>query len=209
MLIAKRHGMLALGRMRRSFPRTLKLRIFGIGERGIVLKFRPGDRIVGRELAMILQTSAVAREVGGVQAPGAMQVKLRPLAEEIARRVRQEAPWTARPAFDGALRSLGWVEAQLVFLRRWVDEQGMIGVDGQPRDAFILYERLEGQAARLRADLGLTPLSLAKLLGSLAAVAVAQGDDSGLATLEAEGRRIVTAHGELRGGMVDEARRVG
>jgi len=203
MLVAKRHGTLALGRMRRSFPRTRKLRILGIGDRGIVLKFRPGDRIVGRELAMILQTSAVSRGANGMRALGGLQVKVRPLAEEIARRLLQEAPWTARPAFDGALRSLGWVEAQLVFLRRWIDEQGMIGADGQPRDAFMLYERLEAQAARLRADLGLTPLALAKLLGSLAAVAVAQGDDSGLATLEAEGRRIVSAPGELRGRTVD------
>jgi hypothetical protein len=202
-LIAKRHDTLALEGMRRSFLGKLKLHISGIGDRGVVLKFRPGDRSAGRELAMFLQGSAVARNASPVQTPGALQVQVRPLAEEIARRLPQEAPWTARPAFGGALRSLGWVEAQLVFLRRWVDEQGMIGADGQPRDAFILYERLERQASTLRADLGLTPLALANVLGSLATVAAAQGDDSGLATLEAEGQRIVTANSALRGGTVD------
>jgi hypothetical protein len=119
--------------------------------------------------------------------------KVRPVAEEIARALLEVAPWTARPAFEAVRASWAWVEAQLVLLRVFVDEQGMLDADGQPRPAVSLSARLESRASSLRAELGLTPQSLAKLLSNLASVAVAGGDGDGLASLKAEGARILAA----------------
>jgi hypothetical protein len=119
--------------------------------------------------------------------------KVRPLADEIARALPEVAPWTARPAFELVRASLAWVEAQLVLLQAFVDEHGMLDADGQPRPAVSLAARLESRASSLRAELGLTPQSLAKLLSNLATVAAAGGDGDGLASLKAEGARILAA----------------
>jgi hypothetical protein len=205
MVAAKRHDTLALELARRSFLRRLKLQIRGIGNQGIVLTFAPRYRGVARELEMLLQAAAAARAVKQLPKPQTLQHELAPLADEIGRRVLHDAPWTARPAFDGALRSLGWVEAQLVYLRSWVDQHGMIGVDGRLHDAVVIYERLEGQAETLRADLGLTPVALATLLDSLGRMAALSGDDNGFAMLKAEAQRIVNApHGVLHSGQGGE-----
>jgi hypothetical protein len=205
MLIAKRHPKLVLEGMRRSLLRGLKVQIGGLGERGVILKFRSRDDVVGRELTMLLQAVAATRDEPAVPSQRAIPAKLAPVADEIAGHLPHDAPWTARPAFEGSLRSLAWIEAQLLYLRRWIDDQGITGADGHLRDAFVMYERLEDRASTLRAELGLTPLALAKLLDSLATVAAAHGDDDGLATLKAEGERIVSPRpGTLPAGRSDE-----
>ena len=101
----------------------------------------------------------------------------------------EAAPWTARPAFNGALRSLAWVEAQAVLLRPWIDEHGILGDDGQPQAAVKMLQRLETRASTLREELGLTPQALARFLSSLATVATG-ADTGGLALLQAEGLHI-------------------
>ena len=190
-VIAKRHAALTLDKTRR-FLRTLQLRI-RIGDRKFVLEFPPRDRKVGQEVATALGATVTARELRRIAPRGAFARKVRPVAEEIARELTEAAPWTARPAFNGALRSLAWVEAQAVLLRRWIDEHGILGDDGQPQAAVRLLQRLETRASTLREELGLTPQALARLLSSLATVATAGADNGGLALLQADGQRIDAA----------------
>ena len=190
-LIAKRHTALTLDKKRR-FLRTLQLRI-RIGDRKFVLEFPPRDRKVGQEVATALGATVTARELRRIAPRGAFVRKVRPVAEEIARELTEAAPWTARPAFNGALRSLAWVEAQAVLLRPWIDEHGILGDDGQPQAAVKMLQRLETRASTLREELGLTPQALARLLSSLATVATAGADNGGLALLQAEGLHIDAA----------------
>lgn len=120
--------------------------------------------------------------------------RVAPLAAAAVERLRAVAPWAAdRPAFLGSVESLAWCEAQLELVRAYLDDVGLLDGDGQPRAVCNLLDRLEGRAARLRDALGLSPMALAKLLGTLATVAVAGHDDDGLAHLKAEGRRIIEA----------------
>jgi hypothetical protein len=197
LLIAKRHSSFTIVKTRRFAP-LMQVRIRDAADREIALQFRPRDRHVGRELVTVLGGTAVVQELRRIERRGTFARQIRPIADEIARMLPEVAPWTARPAFDRALQSLAWVEAQVALLRGWVDEHGIIGEDGQLRPAVSLLERLETQASTLRAELGLTPQALARLLSSLASVATAGADEGGLAALEAEGQRIISArHGEL------------
>jgi hypothetical protein len=186
-VLAKRHTALTLDKTRR-FLRTLQLRI-RIGDRKFVLEFPPRDRKVGQEVATALGATVSARELRRIAPRGAFARKVRPVADEIARELTEAAPWTARPAFNGALRSLAWVEAQALLLRRWIDEHGLLGDEGQPQ-AVTLLQRLETRASTLREELGLTPQALARLLSSLATVATAGADNGGPAPLQAEGQRM-------------------
>jgi hypothetical protein len=187
-VIAKRHAALTLEK-RRRFLLTLRLRI-RIGDRKFVLAFPPRDRKVGQEVATALGATVTTRELRRIAPRGAFAREVRPVAEEIARDLTEVAPWTARPAFDGALRSLAWVEAQAVLLRRWIDEHGILGDDGQPQAGVTVLQRLETRASTLREELGLTPHALARLLSSLATVATAGADNGGRVPLQAEGQRI-------------------
>ena len=189
-VFAKRYATLVLEKTRHFTP-ILQLRIRNICNRRFVLEFGPRDRRVGRELESALGGTAVAREFRRLENRGTVAHELRPLAENIARRLPEVAPWTARPPFDAALQSLAWIEAQIVFLRGRVDEYGMLDSRGQSQPATTLLQRLERQASTLRAELGLTPQALARLLGSLATVATAGSDKGGLAALKEEGQRIV------------------
>jgi hypothetical protein len=119
--------------------------------------------------------------------------RVRPVAEEIRAALPRVAPWTDREAFAGACASLAWVEAQLELLRAFVDEHGILDSDGGPAGAVVYMAKLEARAQSLRAELGLTPQALAKLLSSLVSVAVACGDDDGLDALKAEGVAILDA----------------
>ena len=187
-VIAKRHDALTLDKTRRLL-RTLQLRI-RIGDRKFVLEFPPRDRKVGQEVATALGATVSARELRRIAPRGAFARKVRPVADEIARELTEAAPWTARPAFNGALRSLAWVEAQAMLLRRWIDEHGLLGENGQPQAAVTLLQRLETRASTLREELGLTPQALARLLSSLATVATAGADNGGPGPLQTEGQRM-------------------
>jgi hypothetical protein len=68
-----------------------------------------------------------------------------------------------------------------VVLRAYLDEHGLVDDDGQPRNAAGMLERVEGRLAGLRAQLGLTPLALGKLLATLSQV----DGDKGAEGLEA------------------------
>jgi hypothetical protein len=96
---------------------------------------------------------------------------LRPIAEQLAAGLAEVAPWTSAASFAGVTASWAWGEAQAAVLRAYLDERGLVvDDDGQPRPAAAMLERVEGRLAGLRAQLGLTPLSLGKLLATLSQV---------------------------------------
>jgi len=66
-------------------------------------------------------------------------------------------------------------------LRAYLDEVGAVDEDGQPRPAAGMLAQVEGRLAGLRAQLGLTPLALGKLLATLSQV----DGDKGAEGLEA------------------------
>ncbi len=118
----------------------------------------------------------------------------RPIADRLTAELPGMAPWCSRPTFGAVVAAWARVEAKLHLVSTWLDENGVLDDDGLPRPATGLYAKLEGQAQSLRAELGLTPLSLAKLIGALSA-APAGTDDDGLAKLQAEGAKIIEARG--------------
>jgi hypothetical protein len=120
-----------------------------------------------------------------------------PPAQALAEELVTVAPWTARPAFTATVASWSKAEAQSQLLHAYLDDIGLLDEDGQPRPAVAMLDRTEIRAANLRQALGLTPLALAKLLQSLAAVAASNGDTGSLDAVRAEGRRIAEAHQEL------------
>jgi hypothetical protein len=118
---------------------------------------------------------------------------LAPLAAKLEEEIVELAPWCARPAFGPAVRAWAFAEGACELYRAWFSERGLFGADGKPLAGWERWNRAEARASKLRAELGLTPQALARLLGSLATVAAASGDVAGLAELKAEGHRIVAA----------------
>lgn len=116
----------------------------------------------------------------------------KPLADAIAAELPEVAPWCSRSTYAPAVAAWARVEAQLQLVMAWLDDHGPLDDDGEPRPATALLARLESQAQSLRAELGLSPLALAKLLGAFTS-APACTDDDALEALKAEGRRIVEA----------------
>jgi hypothetical protein len=117
----------------------------------------------------------------------------KPLADAIAAELPEVAPWCSRPTYGAAVAAWARVEAQLQLVLAWLDEHGPLDADGEPRPATALLARLESQAQSLRAELGLSPLALAKLLGTFTS-SPGGTDDDALEALRAEGRRIVDVH---------------
>jgi hypothetical protein len=106
---------------------------------------------------------------------------LAPIADQLAGGLAGLAPWTSAASFQGTVASWSWAEAQAVVLRAYLDEHGLVDDDGQPRPAAAMLERVEGRLAGLRAQLGLTPLALGRLLATLSQV----DGDKGAEGLEA------------------------
>jgi hypothetical protein len=106
---------------------------------------------------------------------------LQPIADQLAAGLAQVAPWTSAASFQGTVASWSWAEAQAVVLRAYLDEVGLVDGEGLPRPAAGMLERVEGRLAGLRAQLGLTPLALGKLLATLSQV----DGDKGVEGLEA------------------------
>lgn len=131
---------------------------------------------------------------------------LGPIADRLAAGLGEMAPWTSAATFAGVTASWSWAEAQAVVLRRYLDEVGQVDAEGQPRPAAGLLERVEGRLAGLRAQLGLTPLSLGKLLATLSQVDGDRGAE-GLEALRRAGaelraaadRRAVDGDGRVAG----------
>lgn len=116
--------------------------------------------------------------------------RVQPIADELATWLAEHAPWTARPAFIGTAAAWCWAEARCRLVRAYLEEQPLVGADGDVLRAATYLERLETRAAGLRRDLGLDPQSLARLLTSLADLSATVGDDEGLAAVAREGRAI-------------------
>ncbi len=102
------------------------------------------------------------------------------------------APWLTRPAFRLAVESWAVTEAKAVLVDRWLDQHGLLDDDGVPYPANALSDRLHGRAMALRSQLGLDPVSFAKLLATFAGV---PGGEDALEALKVEGRHLVEARG--------------
>jgi hypothetical protein len=113
---------------------------------------------------------------------------VRPIADQLAAELAEVAPWAAAPQFAAARAGWARVEAQLVLLHRYLDEHGLLDDAGEPRPAATWAAKLEGRAQSLRAELGLSPASMAKLLGDLSRTS-ASGD--GVDALKAAGRALL------------------
>jgi hypothetical protein len=117
---------------------------------------------------------------------------LAPIADQLAAGLAQVAPWTSAASFQGTVASWSWAEAQAVVLRAWLDEHGLVDDDDQPRPATGMLERVETRLAGLRAQLGLTPLALGKLLATLSQVDGDKGSQ-GLEALRQAGAELRAA----------------
>jgi hypothetical protein len=106
---------------------------------------------------------------------------LQPVADRLAEGLGEVAPWTSAPVFAGSVASWAHAEAQAYLLRQYLDDHGLVDDEGQPRPASRMLEQVEGRLAGLRAQLGLTPLALGKLLATLSQV----DGDKGAEGLEA------------------------
>lgn len=113
-----------------------------------------------------------------------------PVAAQLEQGLHETAPWTAGAAFTATRSSWAWTEAQCVLLRAYLDEHGILDAEThEPRPASALLDRLENRAAKLRAELGLTPLALTKLLAGLSTVNP-RAAEGGLDALIAAGAQI-------------------
>lgn len=129
--------------------------------------------------------------------------KVQPLADQIAAGLTEVAPWTRSPAYAPTITAWAYVEAQARLLRAWIDEHGLVDEDGLPRGPVDFHDRVEARAAKLRAELGLTPASLGQLLRTAALTAATTGDQASLDALKAEGRAILDARAQLEAGGSD------
>jgi hypothetical protein len=118
----------------------------------------------------------------------------RPLAEQLAAEAIREAPWLTRPAFRLAVSAWSVAEAKAALVDVWLDENGLLDADGVPYPANALADRLHARAITLRGQLGLDPVSLAKLLATFAGV---PGGEDALEALKAEGRRLIEERSAL------------
>jgi len=114
----------------------------------------------------------------------------RPLAEQLRAAILDDAPWLSRPAFAAALEAWSIVEAKSRLVDDWLDEHGLLDDDGVPLAANGLADRLAARAITLRGQLGLDPVSFAKLLATFAGV---PGGEDALEALKREGARLVEA----------------
>jgi hypothetical protein len=117
---------------------------------------------------------------------------LQPLADQLAAGLGEVAPWTSAGAFAGSVASWAHAEAQAYVLRQYLDEHGLVDDEGQPRPAAGLLERVETRLTNLRAQLGLTPLALGKLLATLSQVDGDRGAE-GLEALRRAGAELRAA----------------
>jgi hypothetical protein len=114
------------------------------------------------------------------------------VADRLAEGLGEVAPWVSAGAFAGSVASWAHAEAQAYVLRQYLDEHGLVDGEGQPRPAAGLLERVEGRLAGLRAQLGLTPLALGKLLATLSQVDAGKGEE-GLEALRRAGAELRAA----------------
>jgi hypothetical protein len=122
--------------------------------------------------------------------------KVAPIAAALVDAAIEAAPWLSRPLFRWSVEAWARAEARSYLLDTWLDERataltpGDLDEDGAARGAANLADKAHARAQSLRGSLGLDPSSMAKLLASFAQV---QGGEDVLASLRAEGARLVAA----------------
>lgn len=119
--------------------------------------------------------------------------QVQPVADELEAWLHEAAPWTRAQSNLATVKAWAWAEARAQLIRSWLDQHEAVNDEGEVPAAATYLERIEARAARLREELAQTPQSKAKLLAALTSIAVASGDDEGLAALKAEGGRILDA----------------
>lgn len=113
----------------------------------------------------------------------------RPIADELANRLAEVAPWSSAPPFTFTVAAWARAEAQAVLVADWLDEHGVLDEEGNPRPAVATFDRFDRSAQALRTELGISPVSLARLLRDVRAVEGAV-EGTGLEALVEEGRKI-------------------
>ncbi len=116
---------------------------------------------------------------------------LRPLVDELLEVLPEAAPWTSAAVFRPTVEAWAWAEAQAILYRRWFDAEGLdpSAPAAMAPSGLQRWERAEGRAQRLRAELGLSPTSLTKLLRGLSAID-GPAATAGLDALRAAGAQI-------------------
>lgn len=134
---------------------------------------RPGfgpPRWEGDTRPPFAESNAMARKHGAWS-----DRKISPIAAELLADVDQlladdpDLAHLTSPVFRPALRAWARTEARVELVAAWLDERtdgalpGDLDADGEIRPAADLLTRLEGQALKHRAQLGLDPTSMARL----------------------------------------------
>lgn len=99
---------------------------------------------------------------------------LAPVIEELARQAVEAVSWLARPEFQPAVRSWARAEARCQVVADYLDREGVLDAEGNPRPAVNAADRFESQAAKARARLGLDPVSLAQLEATMTSAKLGQ-----------------------------------
>jgi hypothetical protein len=115
--------------------------------------------------------------------------QLSPLVDAFLEHLAEVAQWSTLPAFRPTVEAWAWAEARAELYRRHFDDVGLGLVDEEPPPGLAEWERAEGRAQRLRAELGLSPSSLTKLLRGLSSID-GPAATAGLDALKAAGAEI-------------------
>lgn len=86
-----------------------------------------------------------------------------PLADAILRQAVEDTPWLQESRYGPTVRAWARAEAQAALLTEYLEMEGLHDGDGRLRPAEQALHRAETRAANLRKDLGLTPLSSARI----------------------------------------------
>lgn len=87
-----------------------------------------------------------------------------PIARDLIDAAVAAVPLLTEPAYTASLTAWARAEAQAMVLTAWLEQHGWHDEDGRLRPAEQALHRAETRAATLRRELGLTPVSQARLL---------------------------------------------
>lgn len=94
------------------------------------------------------------------------------LAAHIANEAVEHLPYLQNPSYRTAIRAWALVAARAELLERYIDEHGQLDDAGEVRPAATLLAKLTTQESNLSKQLGLDPLSRAKLGKDIASTQV-------------------------------------
>lgn len=114
---------------------------------------------------------------------------LQPIVDELLEWAAEALPWAMAPAFAPTLYAWAWAEARCELYRCYFDERGHHDDDGEPLAGLDRWDRVETRAENLRTQLGIGPMALAKLLGSLGSIDGPAAQE-GLEALKATGAQL-------------------